>query len=298
MKTKLLLIITLFNLPIMYAQELDCTVNINIESIPSAQRDYLRTFKLDIENYMNSTRFTDEDLDGEKISCSLEIFFKTATGDNKYQAQVVITSQRPIYDGDQKSGRVTPVLRISDGNWEFSYIPNQRLIHDELIFDPLTSFLDFYAYLIIGYDLETYLPLSGTRCFEKALKVVQLGANYSMAKDWKAASTSYNKYGIVDELTQFKFNTFRLAFNSYHLDGLDSLTIAPQKALSHIMNALEAIYDLRKQTTTSVAIKQFFDAKYREIAEIFSAYPDKSIYDKLSTYDPEHRSVYQEWMQK
>lgn len=279
------------------SQELSCTVNINVEGITSAQRDYLRTFKFDIENYLNNTRFTNEDLDGEKIQCNMDIFFKTTIGENKYQTHVVITSRRPIYIGDQKSDRTTLILRISDNNWEFTYTPNQRIIHDEMIFDPLTSFLDFYAYLIIGYDLETYVQLSGSRCFEKALKVVQLGSNAG-AKDWQPSSASYSKYGIADELYQFKFNNFRLAFNSYHFDGIDLLATEQKKGLDNILKALEAINDVRKQSTTSVVIKQFFDAKYREIAEIFSNYPDKNVYDKLSLYDPEHRSTYQEWMTK
>jgi hypothetical protein len=283
----------------LLSQELDCKVTINTESIPSGQRDYLRNFSNDIERYINNTRFTNEDLDGEKIQCNLEIFVKAATSDNRYQAQVVIASQRPVYIGDHKSDRTTLVIRILDNNWEFPYMPNQRMNHDEMIFDPLTSYLDFYAYLIIGFDLETYVPLSGSQCFQKASNIVQLASNSSVGKDWQSSSASYSKFGITEELSGMKYSSFRTAFNNYYFDGLDLLATEKQKALENILKAIETVNDVRRrQNPTSVIVKQFFDAKFREIAEIFQSYPDRQVYETLSTYDQEHRTTYQEWKVK
>ncbi len=282
--------------PRLISQELNCKVTINnIESIQSSQRDYLRNFTSDIERYLNNTRFTNEDLNGEKISCNMEISFKSGTSDNRYQVQVVIASQRPVYIRDEISDRTTPILRIADNNWEFPYMPNQRMNHDEMIFDPLTGFLDFYAYIIIGYDLETYIPMSGNSCFQKAINIVRLASNSASANDWKQTSASYSKFGISDELTNMKYDSFRSALNNYHYDGIDLLATEPKKAQDNILNALESINDVRnRQGRNSVIVKQFFDAKFREIAEVFQTYPDRSVYDRLSNYDEEHRSTYQE----
>jgi hypothetical protein len=170
--------------------------------------------------------------------------------------------------------------------------------HDEMIFDALTSFLDFYAYLIIGYDLETYIPMSGSQCFQKALKIVQFAASSTVAKDWQATSASYSKFGITDELSQVKFNLFRTAFNNYHFDGIDLLATEQKKALESMLKALSSINDIRRQNLTSVVVKQFYDTKFREIAEAFQNYSDRNVYETLSTYDLEHRSTYQEWMTK
>ena len=284
---------------LLISQELNCTVTVNMESIQSAQRGYLRSFSQDIERYMNNTHFTNEDLDGEKIQCSLDIFFTTATADNHYTAQVAVSSQRPIYNGNEKTDRSTLVLRILDNNWTFAYSPNQRMNHDEMIFDPLTGFLDFYAYLIIGYDLETYVPMSGSPCYQKALNTVQLASNSSAAKDWQQSSSSYSKFGITDELTNVKYNAFRTAFNNYHFDGIDLLATDRQKGLDNMLAAVASINDIRlRQNSASVVVKQFFDAKYKEIAEAFQLYPDRSVYETLSTYDQEHRATYQEWKTK
>lgn len=284
-----------FCIPIaLLGQELDCKVTINTESIASAQRDYLRNFATDVEKYLNETKFTNEDLSGEKIQCSVDIFFKTVSGDNSYQAQVFIGSQRPIYNGNEKTDRVTAVLRIMDASWQFLYTPNQRMIHDDFSFDPFTDFLDFYAYLIIGFDLETYEPMSGSQCFKKALSTAQQAQNSPQGADWQPSSSAYNRFGIVDELNNIKFAPFRTAFNNYHFDGIDLLAADRLKALNNMLKAIEAINDLRRSNPTSVLIKQFFDAKNKEIAESFQSFPDRGVYDKLSTYDEEHRSAYQE----
>ena len=55
-----------------------------------------------IENYMNTTRFTNEDW-GQKIDCSMSIFFTSAGSDVDYSAQIVIVSQRPIYRSTNNS---------------------------------------------------------------------------------------------------------------------------------------------------------------------------------------------------
>jgi hypothetical protein len=276
-------------------QELNCTVTVNTESIPSAQRDYLRGFAADVERYLNGTRFTDEDLLGEKIVCSMEIFFKGVSGANQYQAQIFVSSQRPIYIGNDKTDKMSPVLRILDDKCEFTYLPNQRMVHDDLTFDPLTDLLDYYAYIVIGMDLETYTPLSGAKYFQKASNICQQGAATTYGKDWGIASTSYNRYGLADELNNSRYNPVRVAINSYHFDGIDLLATDKRAGLASILKAVETIADLRQRLNpTSVLVKQFFDAKYKEIGDSFVGYSDPSVFDRLSTLDQEHRSYYQD----
>ena len=277
-------------------QELNCEVTVNAESIPSSQRDYVRNFKADLERYLNNNRYTGEDYEGEKIQCSMNIIFKAVVGDNQYQAQAFIGSVRPVYYGNDPTTKISPILRIFDDKWTFVYMPNQRMLQDDFSFDPLTDFLDFYAYLIIGFDLETYKELDGSKYFQKALNICNLGSASAFASDWTLSSSSYSRFGIVSELSDAKYNGIRLAFFSYHFEGIDLLTTDRARGLDNMLKALESIKDIRqRQNPTSVLVKQFFDAKHQEIADAFGAYGDRSIYDKLSTLDPEHRQVYQDF---
>jgi hypothetical protein len=87
------------------AQELNCEVTVNIDNITSGQRDYLRSFEADVKKYLNNNRYTDEDLGGEKIDCAMTIFFLSGAND-KYTAQVVVVSQRAIYNSNENRGRI------------------------------------------------------------------------------------------------------------------------------------------------------------------------------------------------
>ncbi|MBI5463604.1 MAG: DUF4835 family protein, partial [Ignavibacteriales bacterium] len=195
----------------LWAQELNCTVTVNMENIPSTNRDLLKDFKRDVEQYINNTRYTTEELGGEKIDCTLNIFFQSVTGDNRYRVEAFIGSQRPIYSGNDKTDKVTPVVRIKDDKWEFAYIPGQRMLYDDFNFDPLTDFLDYYAFLIIGLDLETYVPMSGAKYFQKALTICNQAGSSAFGKDWQWSSASYNRYVLADELNSTKFEPARLA---------------------------------------------------------------------------------------
>jgi hypothetical protein len=215
------------------AQELNCEITVNTDNISSALRDNLRTFEADIRKYLNNNRYTDEDLGGEKIDCAMTVFFLTGSADYRYSAQVIVVSQRPVYNGNDKSGKNTQVMRVLDEKWEFNYIPNQPMNKDDYRFDPLTSFLDFYAYLIISFDLETYTELSGARYLQKALNICNSASGSTYANGWQsAAAGSYSRFTIVDEMTNMKSQQFREAFYSYHFDGLDLLSTSARRRRS------------------------------------------------------------------
>jgi hypothetical protein len=276
---------------VCWGQELSCEVTVNTDNIPSSDRDYLRNFKSDVERYLNNTRFTNADLYGEKVQASMTIFFTQVTASNRYRAEVVIGSTRPIYVGNDKSDKVSQVLRIKDTQWEFTYVPNQRIYFDEFSFDPLTDFLDYYAFLIIGFDLDTYKTADGSAIFQKALNTANGAAASPFAADWQSTS-GFSRYGLAEELNNPRYQPVRQAYYTYHFDGIDLLATENRKALENILGALESISKVRQQYPMSMLTKMILGAKYKEIADIFSTYQDATVYDKLATYDPEHRAEY------
>jgi len=280
------------------AQELNCEVTVNIDNITSGQRDNLRSFEANIKKYLTNNRYTDEDLGGERIDCSMTIFFLSGSND-KYTAQVVVVSQRPVYKGNDKSGKNTQVTRILDDRWDFSYLPNQPMSKDEYRFDPVTSFLDFYAYLVIGLDLETYTPLSGARYFQKALNICNQASASSYANGWQSQAGTYSRFSFIDELMNMKYQAFRESFFSYHFEGIDLLATQSQAGQDAMLKAIEAIADLRKkQNPRSILVKTFFDSKYLEIADGFLTWPNRAVYERLSAADPSHQGTYDDYRQR
>jgi len=280
------------------AQEIDCEITTDVQRLTTAEtRDNLSDFVQQLKQYVNTYTWTKEDFGNEKIKCTFNISFQGSVGDNHYITQVFIGSQRPVY----KLGQNTAVTRIMDANWEFDYIRNQAFSHNDSRFDPLLSFIDFYIYLILGYDADTYHTNGGTAYFQKAMEIVnQSHGASSSGKGWELSPQgSYTRAQVIDELLNPKYQDYRKAVHVYYYRGLDSLYRDPEKALKKMYSALEKIGKLRvKNNHPIVVLKTFFDTKYLEIAEKFLKDPDPSIYAKLSKIDPAHQQTYDEYAVK
>ncbi len=283
-------IILLISLIEINAQELNAKVTVNYEGLQIRNRELLADFASVIENYLNSTQFNNEPWEGEKINCIFNIFFTGASSDIDYTAQVVIVSTRPVYRSDRQS----PMLTINDANWSFKYERGQALYSNQAIYDPITSFLDFYANLIIGWDWDTWSELGGNANYQKAFNIANLGINSNFRKGWERTSDACNRTRLCDDLLNEKFRPFREAFYEYHY-GIDFYQVDKTQAQKHIVNLIQVLSEMRtKMDISSVLIKTFFDAKYGEIVDLLRDYPDKSIVDKLKRIDPAHISKYNE----
>ena len=295
------LIVTPFLPDTISSQELDATVDVDLSAINIDIRDRLSNFKNDVQNYLNRTRFTDENIVNDvrgkpyKIKCSFSFFFRSATGIDSYEAQLVVGVQRNIY----RTENFTTIFRVKDETWGFNYVKGQSFYHDDLKFNNLTSFLDYYAYLIIGYDDDSWEPSLGTSRFQKAQNIVNLAIANSDGRGWVDNSSLKQSRSVYPaELLNSKYDNFRKAVWIYHFSGIDSLQYGKKTALEKIAESLEMIGKIKKTEVRSLIIKQFFEAKYMEIAATLVDYYDKSIYRKLSEYDPDHSAIYDEYSKK
>lgn len=275
------------------AAQIDCDVTVNFDNVSTVQ-DRLQSFEQDIENYINSNKWATDDLGGEKIRCTINIFFVGASGENTYQAQAFIASTRPVYVGNKPSQRQSIMMRVFDDKWEFTYIKGQPLQRNDSQFDALTDFIDYYMYMIVGFDCDSYDPLGGTSYFQKALTLANQAPTSSRGWD-RGASTSYNRYNIAEEINNPKNRPFRDGFYQYHYKGLDLLATKPETAFKNIIALINNIAELKKTSNPrAILFRTFFDTKYEEIADLFKNYPDKNVFQLLYSVDPAHINAYEQ----
>ncbi|MBN1638956.1 MAG: DUF4835 family protein [Ignavibacteriales bacterium] len=274
----------------IFAQELDAKVIVNYEQLETAAREKLENFANEIEYYLNNTQFTGSSWDFEKIYCTFNIFFTNSAGEINYSAQMVVTSQREIYKSSNKS----LMLAVMDNNWSFEYERGQQMYFDPMNFNSVTSLLDFYAYIVLGLDADSWEELGGSRYFEKAYDIVSRGAATKYSDSWERTSSSYNKFGLVDNLLNEKYLQFRKDYYAYH-EGIDFFATNKKSSQDKIVRLIKNLEkDRDKIGILSVLLKVFFDAKYNEIVEYLKDYEDKNIFESLIKVDPAHISKYEE----
>jgi hypothetical protein len=161
-------------------------------------------------------------------------------------------------------------------------------------FDPLLSFLDFYAYLIIGFDSDSYDPMGGSEWFNKALEIVVKGAGSNNKTGWEYQSASYNKRALLNDLMAAKFQQFREDYYDYHFNGLDIFSRDKAKAQANIVKLINHLNEKIDQLDPrSVLMRVFFNAKAGEMTDYLMDFPDKSIFNTLIKIDNSNMSKYE-----
>ena len=285
----LLLILLFFQASPAPGQDVDCDIQVNYEQVATTNKDLLQNFTNDVKTYVNNYKWRTENVD-DKLKCTLQIFVKGVTGENTYTAQAFVGSSRPIFGQDKSTG----VVRIFDESWDFTYIRSQPLNHNIYEYDNLTSFLDYYMYLLLGFDDDTYDKLAGTKKFQLAADIASMGRS-SGDKGWQLSTGSFNRTQLIEEILNPKFEAVRLAIWSYHYTGLDSLAFNPEPAYRRMLSAVRNIGNTRSQVDPrNLFIRVFFDTKYKELADVFQGYADQMAFGILESADPGHVQAYEE----
>lgn len=286
------LLMCLFATGILHAQELNCTVNINATQIQISDRGIFTDMKQSIEQFMNTRKWTgDAYKQHEKINCNILITITKMPSIGNFNASVQIQSARPVYNSTYSS----LVFNFADRDWEFEYIESLPMeFNDNSFTSNLTSMLAFYAYMIIGVDNDTFSELGGTPYFQRAQQVV-IAAQNSNRAGWQALGSNRNRYWISENFNNVQMVDLRKALYAYHRLALDNFEKEPDKGRELILNGLRDIKKIRDINPNAIIVISFFDAKGKELANIFSTgnlQVRRQAYDIITTIDPSNRSMY------
>ncbi len=278
-----------------FSQEIEAQVSVNMEQLSQEARIDVSSMENDLERYINNQRFTDMDWDGPQIPVDITIVL--AGGNGSYSARMFIASKRYIYG---QEGGTSVALKMVENNWSFRYQRGAMFSFNLNRFDELSSIIDFYMLLIIGFDLDSYNELGGTRVFERAKRITNIAANQNEQGFERFTNPGqFSKVALLTELTDPRMEPFRKLIFEYYYDGLDMMVEDRELAMQ---TAAYIIYEMaefkeNKLMTPSLLLQVFFDSKYLELADLFKNYEDKETVKKDLMYlDPTHTEKYKEIM--
>lgn len=269
----------------MAAQELNCSVEINTSQIEGSNKQVFETLESAISEYMNTTTFGNAQFSpNEKIECRLFFTIKEYDGE-KMSGDLQVQSLRPVYN----TSYTTTLINFKDSKIDFSYTENEPLIFSvNAMESQLTAILNFYAYLILAVDFDSFSPRGGDRYFDRLNQIVQM-AQSSGETGWRAFEDTKNRSSVLSVFTD-NATSFMRDFNyKYHRLGLDRMSAAPDKGRAEITESMEAVGRLYGVNPMSVGLSMFKDAKLDELVNIYSKAPQSErdkVYDILSPVYP------------
>ncbi|PSQ75560.1 MAG: DUF4835 domain-containing protein [Bacteroidetes bacterium QH_7_62_13] len=276
-------------------QELACDVQIDRSQLSGSEFSFLGDLRRRVEEYINERNWTeDQFLSSEQITCSMQIVFLEALRPTEFRTRLIVTSRRPIYGTSQS----TVVVRINDSEWQFEYSRGTSLRYDPNRYNPLTSVLDFYANIILGYDYDTFSELGGTPQFESARRIAN-EAKGTGDPGWSATSSDRNRRQLIDELLAKRHQPVRRAHYRYHRKGLDRFVKDPENARTEVIGLLESLQETSQYLSNSYSLDLFFATKYQELTALFlGGEQSNRAYNLLTQIDPGHSSEYNKLMNR
>ncbi len=291
--TRTLTFILLFATLISNAQELNCTVSVVSPTIQNTEKRIFETLQKDIREFMNSTKWTNDVFAlEERIECSILITVGERIGNDKFKATMQVQSSRPIY----MTSYNTVLLNVNDQDFTFRYLESQPLqFQENQHIDNLTSVLAFYAYMIIGADYDSFSLKGGEPFFQKAQQIVSNAQN-EPERGWKAFDGTKNRYWLIENMLNARYDEFRGVVYKYHREGLDMMQADLNTGRQAITDCLKPLKKIRMDQPNSYLMTVFFTAKVDELINVFKeAFPDvktKAAND-LMQMDPANANKYQ-----
>lgn len=264
------------------ATELNCEVEVNSEKITNGSKEVFAEFKQAVTDYMNTTKWTNATFGtNEKIYCKMLFTLSSwddATG--AMQGDLQIQSQRPVFN----STYTTAVINFRDTKVNFNYERGMSLVFSEMeMQDNLTAILNFWAYMIIAMDFDTFELNGGDPYYERAAQVVRF-AQSSGESGWKAFEDNTNRSAVLSAFTDKATSPIRQILYDYHRMGLDQMVITVDKGRSTITHTLENLGKIYEVAPLSVCLTMFKDAKLDELINVYSkanTTEKESVYEML-----------------
>lgn len=287
MKSLISLFLLLLMVPCLRAQELNCRVEVNTSQLEGTNKSVFETLQGAINEYVNTTQWTPAQFAAnERIECTL--FFNITKYDEStglMEGTIQVQSLRPVYN----SSYLSTVINFKDNKVDFTYTEGEPLIYSENSMESqLTQILNFYVYLILAVDFDTFSSHGGDPFFERLETIVQQGQS-SGESGWKAFEDTKNRAAVLASFTDPSTRIIRDLYYEYHLQGLDQMSVSPDKGRKTIDTALDKLSEIFKLAPMSVGLSMFKDAKMDELVNIYSkASSDERqhAYDVLSPIFP------------
>ena len=257
-----------------HAQELNARVTIVSSQIRSSvDKKVFNTLQTALNNFLNTRKWTSEVYQQqEKIVCNFLLNLQEVADDNIYKATLTVQGARPVFN----TSYVSPLINFQDGDFSFKYVEFQsiefndnRVTGTDPIASNLTAVIAYYVYLILALDHDSFSPRGGDQYFQKAQNIVNNAPEGRAINGWKAFDGIRNRYWLMENFTNTRYNLVHDAYYTYYRQSLDRFYEDENGAREQMINCLNNLNTLNTANPNLMVMQFFFQGRYDELIKIF-----------------------------
>ena len=278
------------------AQELNARITINHSQIQGTDNAVFDEPTQTLTQFVNDRQWTNLQFQkNERINCSFNITVtKYDKSSNLFTCKALIQASRTAYN----SSYTTTIFSNQDNDFNFEYAQFDQLqFNEEQVDNQLTALFAYYAYLIIGFNLDTYAPMGGEDVLQRCMNLANNSQNLNYT-GWKAFDNDRNRFAIINDYLDGAMKPFRQLQYDYYRTGMDEMAANAERGRINISTALEK--DLKKcyeDRPLSRLPMLWTDYKRDELANIYKGKgtqkEKETVYDILFTINASQNNAWQ-----
>jgi len=267
---------------VVYSQELQVKITLNTQQVERTDKSIFENLQQTLEQWMNDRQWTDLQFQkNERIVCNFNLTIsKYDNTSNTFECSAVIQANRPVYN----SAYTTTLYNNTDGDFNFQFAQFDQLnYNDEVVDNQLTALMAYYAYLIIGLDLDSFSPLGGTEVLQRCMQLANNAQSLNFT-GWKSFEDSRNRFAIINDYLDEQMKPFRQLQYDYYRNGLDEMANNVERGRTNVTEALQkGLKVAHEQKPLSLLPQIWTDYKRDEIASIYEGKGTQK--EKETVYD-------------
>ena len=273
------ILLILFSLSFSQFSNTHITYEFNETQIKDNELYILEEFNEVIKKYLDFNSFSD---DFNFLDIPLKIHF---------------IFEKIHFAGENKYNMLTCQFIISNNNDQYFYakstnIPYHKgkiIYFNESIFNPVSSIFDYYAYLFIAYELDSYGPLLGDAYYNKAIEVSSMGGKSNYSSGWNSRK---------DIAHDIKNNEFlrNARYSFYYSMDLYNDEAKHEEINESMKNFLENLHLVKEKFGYEKNTLKFLDSFFVEISELLALTKNIEGIKFLYNYNSKNKEFYGKYL--
>lgn len=250
------------------AQELNARITINHSQIQGTDNAVFDELQQTLTQFVNDRQWTALQFQkNERIPCSFNITVtKYDKSTNMFTCKAVIQATRTAYNSSYN----TTIYSNQDNDFNFEYAQFDQLnFNEEAVDNQLTALMAYYAFLMIGINLDTFAPMGGEDVLQRCMNLANNCQNLNFP-GWKAFDNDRNRFAMINDYLDGAMKPFRQLQYDYYRNGLDEMATNVDRGRTNISTAIEEnLKKCHEDRPMSLLPQIWTDYKRDELANIY-----------------------------